>query len=470
MVTKVQGNARETATSGSTITITQTSTPTNGNMNILTVGIFDSPSPPTVSSISQTGVTWTRATKHTEGNEDSEIWVGVIGSGAGTSITINLSASLGSTWGVGIADVCEWSGVTSTVDQTAPNYHNGSYAVDSGTTATTTYADELWIASLYAASNGGALTESNQTNGFTLLDGTNQITKNGVSNVEGYTYKIVSSTGQANSGASVNNNSQWIGCIATFKASSGGTIIVHRDERYAGNGSKQNTIYWTPGADTIMQVESNVPDYLEKNAVIENLIIDGTGSTSATGILLENVYNCCIRNVTIQNCDVGIKVRITGSNWSHANRFEHIRMINVKTGILFTGTSSNKDFSFTTIDDVGISLKNDSAAIGIKVGDPYANLYNAFIKATIWLDTSNGLGMEVNGELKLSIVNLEVEEPNQSYDGMGLRIASGGYVTVNQSFLLTTGGIKDGVPPSEPDYRLVGNMSNKDDTLIVRSF
>ena len=438
MVTKVQGNARETATSGSTITITQTSTPTNGNMNILTVGIFDSPSPPTVSSISQTGVTWTLAVKKTQGNEDSEIWVGVIGSGASTSITINLSASLGSTYGVGIADVCEWSGVTSTVDKTKPNYNNGGTAVDSGTTDPTTYADELWIASLYAATSGGALTETNQTNGFTLLDGANSISKNGIYHVEGYTYKIVSSTGQANSGVSVNHNSQWAGCIATFKAS--GTIIVPRDERYAGNGSKQTPIYWTPGADTIMQVESNVPSYLEKSAVIENLIIDGTGSTNATGILLENGYNCYIRNVTIMNCDIGIKIRITGSNWSHANRFEHIRMINVKTGILFTGTSTNKDFSHTIIDDVGISLTGDSNSIGIKVGEPNGNLYSAFIKATVWLGSTSGKGMEVNGQLKFSLVNLEVEE-DTTYSGRGVYITSGATVYDNQSFLLTALGL-----------------------------
>ncbi len=438
MVTLVQGNARGTATTGSTITITQAFAPTNGNMNILTVGTFDSPSVPTVSSISQAGVTWTRSVKNTQGNEDSEIWMGEIGSGANPSITINLSASLGSSYGVGIADVCEWAGVASTVDKTSSNYYNGSTSVNSGTTATTTYAGELWIASLYAASDGGALTQSTPTNGFTLLDGANQITKNGISNVEGYTYKTVGATAQASSGVGVNLNSQWDGCIATFKA---GTITVGYNARYAGNGSKQTKIEYG-GANDIMQVASNVPNNLDGSAVIENLVIDGLNpEQDRVGILLENVYNCCIRNVTIMNCDVGIKVKLTGTNWSHANRFEHIRMINVKTGILFLGSSGAKDFSYTTIDDVGISLTGDENAVGIKI-DEYANLYSTFVKATVWLENTGGIGMMVNGELKLSLVNLEVEALNviATAKGVLLSPSTSSIVWDNQSFLLTAYG------------------------------
>jgi hypothetical protein len=139
-------------------------------------------------------------------------------------------------------------------------------------------------------------------------------------------------------------------------------------------------------------------------------------------------------------------------------------MINVKTGILFAGTSTNRDFSYTTIDDVGISLRDsDSTAIGIKVGDPYANLYCGFIKATVWLGSSNGKGMVINGQLKLSLVNLEVEE-DPAYNGYGVYISAGATVWDNQSFLLTALGINQ----TPTDYRLVNN-GTYDGGIVVRS-
>jgi hypothetical protein len=225
-----------------------------------------------------------------------------------------------------------------------------------------------------------------------------------------------------------------------------------------------------------MQVGANVPSgNFGESALIENLIIDGGNNVGTVGILLQNVYNCCIRNITIKNCEVGIKIENTSSYWSHANRLEHIRMINVKTGILFNGTSTGKDFSFTTIDDVGMSLKdNDSDAVGIKVGSPYGNIYNGFIKATVWLGSSNGTGMTVNGEVKLSLVNLEVEEPALEggglRDGVGVKIVTqDSFVSENQNFLLTTGGIK--TPPFDLLVNnTVVNTSGNPHDINVRSF
>jgi hypothetical protein len=297
----------------------------------------------------------------------------------------------------------------------------------------------------------------NPRSDFAILDGT----YNNNSNSFVYLDKIVNNTSNANSGTTTTgqyNPSYWFGCIASFIASgTGSTITVTYDGRYAGSGSKQTTVYYS-GATTIMQVASNVPSHLENSALIENLVIDGKGQANTVGIFLENVYNCCVRNVTIMNCDVGIKVSVTGSNWSQANRFEHIRMINVKTGIQFTGNSSGKDFSYTTIDDVGISVTLNSDSVGIKI-DSNTNLYSSFIKATVWLDTSAATGMLVNGELKLSIVNFEVES-NPSYAGKGLTIISGAYVCDNQSFLLTTGGIQE-------NNRKTGSGTT-DNTLMVR--
>lgn len=210
----------------------------------------------------------------------------------------------------------------------------------------------------------------------------------------------------------------------------GSTIVVPYNARYTGSGSKQTTIVHN-GASVIMQVASNLPSNSGSGAIIENLIIDGTGVSGTTGILLENVCNCLIRNLTIMNCDVGIEVKITGDNWSQSNRFEHIRMRNVKTGIKFTGTSSNKDFSYTTIDNVGINLIDDVNSRGIQVG-PNADLYNAYVKSTVWTSLTAHRGMEVYGKVKYSLVNLEVENA-----GTGLHVSSGAVVSDNQNFLLT---------------------------------
>jgi len=238
------------------------------------------------------------------------------------------------------------------------------------------------------------------------------------------------------------------------------TIEVNHNDRLAGVGSKQTT-YTYDNASPIILVKPNAPNKLDSNAIIENLIIDGedypTFGQNTTGILLENVCNCLIRNLTIRNCDVGIKVQITGNGKAFGNRFEHIRMINVKTGILFTGTPSNVDFSYTTIDNVGISFSHDknnvTKFVGIKV-DSNANLYNAFVKATVWTSNVNHKGMEINGAVKYSLVNLEVED-----SGTGVQINSGAVVSNNQSFLLTTLGLS-------PSTRKVNLNGNTDDIKV----
>jgi hypothetical protein len=208
-VTRVQGNARGTSTS-STISVTMASTPTSGNMLIAAIGTDDTTSFSTVTNITQTGVTWTKQTsKNTYYNVylDVEIWAGVVGS-ASTSITIALSLSPDSA----IADVCEYSGLLATdfLDKTATN-SGFSGTTDTGTTGTTTQANELWI--------GGTVMDGcvqiNPANGFTLLDGPLFY---GAS--VAYLEKIVNTTGAAYSGTtSASGGGDWVGCIATFKAS-----------------------------------------------------------------------------------------------------------------------------------------------------------------------------------------------------------------------------------------------------------
>jgi hypothetical protein len=247
-----------------------------------------------------------------------------------------------------------------------------------------------------------------------------------------------------------------------------GPIELAMNACYSGFGSKQNPTV-TSSADTVIKVEPNVPTYdWDKTAVIENLVIDGQNRSGVAGILLKDVYNCWVRNVTIQYCDVGIRIDASSGNWTQANRLEHIRMIGVKTGILVTGADNGTNQGFTIIDDVGIALKNDSSAIGIQIGNPTTGKimkpYSSFIKANVWFNEggAGGTGMQVYGELKYSLVNLEVENLSNPAVGTGVYIQTpydkavyynqGSTFDVNddvinKGFLLTCGHLTTWVNP-----------------------
>jgi len=224
-ITRVQGNARGRTASGTSFTITLASAPTSGNVLVLTIGTRSGSAYSTVSSVTQTGVTWSNVISKTYGVYfNSEIWFGVVGSGASTSIAVSLSSA---TTGA-IGDVCEYSGVATTdyTDRTASASGWGE-ASSTGTTATTIQADELWIGSVVASSYD----QSNPTNGFTLLDGEPYGNA-----CEAYLEKIVSSTGAANSGTTIDGESGWAGCIATFFASAAPPVGIASKRLLVGVG------------------------------------------------------------------------------------------------------------------------------------------------------------------------------------------------------------------------------------------
>ena len=208
-IIRVQGNSRGTSTTSS-ISVTMASTPTSGNLLIACIGSLDSnPSYDSVSSISEGGVTWTKQIQEqAESYIDSEIWVGVVGSGASVSITINLAST--PNYGA-VADVCEYSGLATSgfLDKTATN-GGSSTSPSTGTTAATSQANELWIGCTTLNYYG----QSTPTNGFTLLDGAAFGTDMSLAYLE----NIVTSTGTASSGTAGGGSNWWAGCIATFSA------------------------------------------------------------------------------------------------------------------------------------------------------------------------------------------------------------------------------------------------------------
>ena len=219
--------------------------------------------------------------------------------------------------------------------------------------------------------------------------------------------------------------------------------IVGIAERLAGNvGSKQIVI---TGTGKIIQFYSNFdknpafdpgffdtnhsgdPEYERRTAIVENLIVDGQGHAGTTGLFLRNLGGAFIRNITIRNCDVGIHLHNAKGAWTEVNHLQHIRMENVKTGILFStdgwfsDTLPGDSFGHSYIDDISIELRNTSGAVGIQVGDgQYGNggfgtkpngwivtaqPYFSFIKADIWFGSADSCGVKlVNGELKHCLV------------------------------------------------------------------
>lgn len=234
-ITRVQGNARGTTTTLS-LTVTMGSNPTAGNMLILVFGSYtieaDDFLPPAsyliISSISETGVTWQSSntvrkqiswTTHagsiyTMYTMDSEIWFGTVNSGTSQTIIAALSYS-GSGVSYGVADVCEYNGLTSpAADKTASASGTSSNPV-TGTTSATSQNDEVWIGGI------STVTRAQTTptlNSFNLLDGA---LFNGFAT--GYLEYIASATGTANSGDTCASSIRYAGCIATFMSTSAKT-------------------------------------------------------------------------------------------------------------------------------------------------------------------------------------------------------------------------------------------------------
>jgi hypothetical protein len=230
-ITRIQYK-RGTSNQTSTINVTLDNTPTVGNTLIAAIGNSSDNADCHVSSISQTGVSWSKITSSSNYPTilvESEIWLGNVFSSASTTITVNLTQAR---W-YHICNVCEYSGLLSSpLDKTASNIGSGN-TVDSGTTATTTQTNELWVGSLCGGSGSAGL--SNVTNGFTMLDGVRFISLS-----VGFCEKIVSTTGSANVSATTAYSPHWAGCIATFKEGTVeyedlevGNLTVHEDAAVA---------------------------------------------------------------------------------------------------------------------------------------------------------------------------------------------------------------------------------------------
>ena len=172
-----------------------------------------------VTGIANTGtaLTWTRAVQSTPSTTTTtEIWYAPVVAGAGTSVTISLSASI-----FAAAVIDEYSGLLTTgpldVSTSASN-SSSNVSPSTGTTATTTQANELWIGGIGLSRSSYSLTSV--TNSFVSASVNNASSGSGTASNNARAYlleKIVTATGMANSGGAT-TSSRWSGAIATFKA------------------------------------------------------------------------------------------------------------------------------------------------------------------------------------------------------------------------------------------------------------
>jgi hypothetical protein len=146
---------------------------------------------------------------------------------------------------------------------------NGTAAV-TGTTATTTQANELWIGGIGIA-DGRRILNAPYGNSFEVVASA----QSGTATADSMIYaleKIVSSTGTAGTSGSVSVSDAWSGAIATFKAASSSSLTL------SGSAATNYTLTGLTGTMTI------TPKNLTTTGLSSsNKVYDGTVSTALTG-------------------------------------------------------------------------------------------------------------------------------------------------------------------------------------------
>jgi hypothetical protein len=200
-----------------TITVTLGSPTTAGNCLIVAEGASGTVTNPTVTGITLGGVADNFGTNPLIRIGDpalsdafTEIWADTNCAGGKTSVVLTYSGSptTGSVW------VYEFSGLASAsiLDQSSSAYSGSTQATwDSGTTATTTQPNELWV----GANTGYSTTITGPgapwINSAILNSGTRYL-------IAGY--QIVSSTGTADYSGTYNGNSYECAAVVTLKGAS----------------------------------------------------------------------------------------------------------------------------------------------------------------------------------------------------------------------------------------------------------
>jgi|GEM_PF-1056483 len=214
--TRIQTATANTGTTASTSFVATLSTAPVTRNTLIAVISTRSNTTNNVTSITQSGATWARAvssTGNSTNNTTTEIWYTTALSDAATAITINQGSARSA------AVVMEYSGLAygAPFDQVASNFNSAqNTAATTGTTATTTSADELWIGGIGLRSSSYTL--SSITNSFSIISFSNSTNSTATNNSKIYALdRVVNSTGDATTGGTVSTRTYWSGAVAAFK-------------------------------------------------------------------------------------------------------------------------------------------------------------------------------------------------------------------------------------------------------------
>lgn len=223
----VQEKASNNWTTGTSFTISGISSPTNGNFGVI---YFDgSTNTAGITSITQTGATWTSAVVQSAGSRRAEVWyTSSVFSSGGTTITVNLNFTPSLAAGQSAA-YSEWSSTGGlTVDATA-NAQANSATVDAGPITPTSGRNALII----MGSRIGGAYSSGPTNSFTQLTSAD-------AGVRGYgAYLLTSPTSGAYSTSFTAGSGAWGAAIASFVE----PVVVSVQSVIGGNSIWNNTIF-----------------------------------------------------------------------------------------------------------------------------------------------------------------------------------------------------------------------------------
>jgi hypothetical protein len=301
---------------GSSTSLTMSANPSSGNMLILTVGIEATAGFTSVSSITQSGVTWTKVcnssynggTTHT--SFDNEIWAGTVGSGASKTVSITFSMST-CNW---LFQVGEWSGIWTSnfLDRTASsqNSYPGSTAPSTGTTSTTRHSNELCIGSTFLK----YYDQSSPTNGYTIVDYYDlSVSHDSLA----YLYKTGIDTGQQSCNTTGSSSNCWFGCIATF-ISVDANLTPTPPNTFTPTPPPTPTP--VPGQNNSTTAPTNRPTHLptpsptpQSNPLSSTtLTLSGQSTTTSSGFKVEINGNLATNGVVLPNARILISYSTSG--------------------------------------------------------------------------------------------------------------------------------------------------------------
>lgn len=263
-----------------------------------------------VSGITQTGATWTRASQanNTSGST-TEIWYAPNVTSPGTTVTINLATSLRAA-----AVVMEYSGILTTtpLDQTAGTTSDTGTTAVTGTTPITTQPNELWIGGIGVTNSARAL--SSIQNSFSQVASAQSTSGTASQNSKVFALeRIVSATGAASSGGTLDIASVRSGTIATFKAAlPSGTPLV-----LGGSAAGNYTLTGLSGAVNVTHKALTVTGLTGVNKPYDGSVnATASGAASLNGVISPDVVTLNGTPVhTFAQASVGAGIAITTTGY-----------------------------------------------------------------------------------------------------------------------------------------------------------